>query len=120
MIRIARDRGLRVPLAWTSDGSERAEILELLDSMVDPHMPDVTWSDDATVGQSSTAPGYWSHVTSSLAEMHPQGGDIELVDTGLTTRGLLVRHLVMPWHVETTTESRRFVPDSVGRHTSRT
>lgn len=99
-IKIARDRGLDVPIVWNCGGYERSEILEKLDGIVDIYMPDVKWSDDRAAAKYSKAPNYWSNVKASLREMHRQVGDLRIDDTGLATGGLLVRHLVMPNHVE--------------------
>lgn len=99
-VKIARDRGLDVPVVWNCGGYERVEILERLDGIVDIYMPDVKWSDDAAAAKYSKAPEYWENVTDSLREMHRQVGDLRMDDRGLATGGLLVRHLVMPNHVE--------------------
>ncbi|WP_336344776.1 hypothetical protein [Halalkalicoccus ordinarius] len=79
---------------------ERVEILERLDGIADIYMPDVKWPDDAAAATYSKAPEYWENVTDSLREMHRQVGDLRMDDRGLATGGLLVRHLVMPNHVE--------------------
>jgi putative pyruvate formate lyase activating enzyme len=99
-VKIARDRGLSVPIVWNCGGYERPAILEQLEGIVDIYMPDVKWADDEAAATYSKAPNYWSNVTESLAEMHRQVGDLRLDDRGLATGGLLVRHLVMPNHVE--------------------
>jgi putative pyruvate formate lyase activating enzyme len=116
-VRIARDRGLDVPVVWNCGGYERVEILGLLDGVVDIYMPDVKWGDDAAAAQYSKAPGYWSNVTESLREMHRQVGDLEVDDTGLATGGLLVRHLVVPDHVDSARRVLSFVAEELGRET---
>ncbi|MDX1745597.1 MAG: radical SAM protein, partial [Halobacteriales archaeon] len=116
-VRIASDRGLDVPIVWNCGGYERAEILELLDGVVDIYMPDVKWSDDALAATYSKAPGYWSNVQDSLREMHRQVGDLAVDDAGLATGGLLVRHLVMPEGVENAKGVLSFVAEEIGRDT---
>jgi putative pyruvate formate lyase activating enzyme len=116
-VRIARDRGLDIPIVWNCGGYERTEILELLDGVVDIYMPDVKWSDDAAAAQYSKAPGYWSNIKRSLREMHRQVGDLEIDDTGLATGGVLVRHLVMPGHVENARDVLSFVAEEISKDT---
>jgi len=116
-VRIARDRGLDVPVVWNCGGYERVEILELLEGVVDVYMPDVKWSDDAAGARYSKAPGYWSNVRDSLREMHRQVGDLAVDDAGLATGGLLVRHLVMPDHVENANGVLSFLAEEIGRET---
>ncbi|WP_306061806.1 radical SAM protein [Natronococcus wangiae] len=116
-VRIANEGGLDLPIVWNCGGYERPEILERLDGIVDVYMPDVKWGDDAAAAKYSKAPGYWSNVTDSLREMHRQVGDLRLDDTGLATGGLLVRHLVMPNHVESAKRVIEFVADELSTET---
>ncbi len=116
-VKIASDRGLDLPIVWNCGGYERAEILEQLDGIVDIYMPDVKWGDDAAAAKYSKAPNYWSTVTDSLREMHRQVGDLELDDTGLATGGLLVRHLVMPNHVESANRVMEFIAGELSEAT---
>ncbi|WP_265108476.1 radical SAM protein [Halosolutus halophilus] len=116
-VKIAKDGGLDLPVVWNCGGYERPEILTKLDGIVDVYMPDVKWGDDAAAATYSKAPNYWSNVTDSLREMHRQVGDLELADTGLATGGLLVRHLVMPNHVESAKRVLTFVAEEISEAT---
>ncbi len=116
-VRIARDRGLDLPVVWNCGGYERPEILERLEGVVDVYMPDVKWSDDGAAATYSKAPNYWTNVRESLREMHRQVGDLEIDDTGLATGGLLVRHLVMPGGVENAKGVLEFVADDISEET---
>ncbi|SEP10128.1 putative pyruvate formate lyase activating enzyme [Halogranum amylolyticum] len=98
-VKIAKARGLDLPIVWNCGGYERTAILEELDGVVDIYMPDVKWADDQAAALYSKAPNYWSNIKASLQEMHRQVGDLQIDDTGLATGGLLIRHLVMPNHV---------------------
>ena len=115
-IRIARDRGLDLPIVWNCGGYERREILGRLDGIVDIYMPDVKWADDAAAAMYSKAPNYWSNITESLREMHRQVGDLRIED-GLATGGLLIRHLVMPNHVQNAKDVLTFVAEELSRDT---
>jgi putative pyruvate formate lyase activating enzyme len=84
---------------------------------VDVYVPDVKWSDDAAAARYSKAPGYWDTVRESLREMHRQVGDLRLDDRGLATGGLLVRHLVMPNHVESGKRVVEFLAEVLSRDT---
>lgn len=63
-------------------------------------MPDVKSADDQAAAKYSKAPNYWSNITASLTKMQRQVGDLRINDIGLATGGLLVRHLVVPNHVD--------------------
>ncbi|MFB6201702.1 MAG: radical SAM protein [Halorhabdus sp.] len=116
-VRIASERGLEIPVVWNCGGYERVEILERLDGIVDVYMPDVKWSDDQAAAKYSKAPNYWANVTESLKEMHRQVGDLRVDATGLATGGLLVRHLVMPNHLENAKRILEYVAEEVSRGT---
>ncbi|WP_440009293.1 radical SAM protein [Halomicrococcus sp. SG-WS-1] len=116
-IKIAKDRGLDLPIVWNCGGYERAEILEKLDGIVDIYMPDVKWSDDQAAAKYSKAPNYWSNVTESLEEMHRQVGDLRMNDIGLATGGLLVRHLVMPNHLDNAKRVVEFIAEELSEQT---
>ena len=114
-VNIARKRGLSVPLVWNCGGYERTEILERLDGIVDIYMPDVKWSNDEAAVKYSKAPGYWDNSKDSLREMHRQVGDLRINDHGIATGGLLIRHLVMPGHVDNAKDVLAFVADELSR-----
>ncbi|MFC4249030.1 radical SAM protein [Natribaculum luteum] len=116
-VKIARDRGLDLPIVWNCGGYERREIIEQLEGIVDVYMPDVKWADDESAATYSKAPNYWSNVTDSLEEMHRQVGDLRIDDTGLATGGLLVRHLVMPNHVADAKRIVEFVAEEISERT---
>lgn len=115
-VRIARDRGLEVPIVWNCGGYERPAILERLEGIVDVYMPDVKWADDQSAALYSKAPDYWSNIQESLREMHRQVGDLHTQD-GLATGGLLVRHLVMPNHVDSGKRVLEFIAEEISRDT---
>jgi putative pyruvate formate lyase activating enzyme len=92
----ARDKGLRVPIVWNSGGYERVETIELLDGLVEVYMPDAKYGPDAPAGELSGAGDYFDRMREALREMHRQVGDLATDGCGVATRGLLVRHLVLP------------------------
>ena len=116
-VRIASERGLDVPIVWNCGGYERADVLADLEGIVDVYMPDVKWADDDAATTYSKAPDYWETVTDSLREMHRQVGDLRLDADGVATGGLLVRHLVMPNHVENARRVLEFLAEEISRDT---
>jgi putative pyruvate formate lyase activating enzyme len=94
--RAALEQGLRLPIVYNCGGYESVEVLRLLDGVVDIYMPDAKYGDNAVGKQLSGVPDYWDRNREALAEMHRQVGDLEADDRGVATRGLLVRHLVLP------------------------
>jgi len=94
-IESARKKGLTLPIVYNTGGYDSVETLKLLEGLVDIYMPDMKYSDSAVAGQLSGAPDYPKVNRQAVKEMHRQVGDLQL-KKGLATRGLLVRHLVLP------------------------
>jgi putative pyruvate formate lyase activating enzyme len=91
----ARARGLYVPIVYNCGGYESVETLRALEGFVDIYMPDAKYDDSDVASELSDAPDYPEVMRAALREMHRQVGDLQTED-GLATRGLLVRHLVLP------------------------
>jgi len=94
-IELARKEGLTLPVVYNTGGYDSVETLKLLEGLVDIYMPDMKYSDSAVAQELSNAADYPQVNREAVEEMHRQVGDLQLKN-GLATRGLLVRHLVLP------------------------
>ena len=63
---------------------------------MDIYLPDAKYGDDAAGLRFSGCAGYTAALAGSLREMHRQAGPLQVGPDGLATRGVLVRHLVLP------------------------
>ena len=94
-IELARAKGMTLPTVYNSGGYDSVETLKLLDGFIDIYMPDMKYSDPRAAEELSDAPDYPQINREAVREMHRQVGDLQ-IDKGVATRGLLVRHLVLP------------------------
>jgi len=94
-IELAREKGLTLPTVYNTGGYDSVETLKLLDGFVDIYMPDMKYSDTKVAEQLSSAADYPQVNFAAVKEMHRQVGDL-IVEKGVATHGLLVRHLVLP------------------------
>jgi len=108
---LAAQQGLRAPIVYNCGGYESLETLRLLDGIVDIYMPDAKYSDNAVGLQLSGAADYWDRCREALGEMHRQVGDLQIGSDGIATRGLLVRHLVLPSGLAGTAEVMRYLAE---------
>jgi putative pyruvate formate lyase activating enzyme len=92
---IAQEQGLVLPLVYNCGGYESVQTLKMLEGVVDIYMPDIKYADNALAEEYSAAADYWDVVRPALKEMYRQVGDLK-VENGIATKGLLVRHLVLP------------------------
>lgn len=105
---IAIDRGLKVPLVYNTGGHDSVETLKILEGIIDIYMPDIKYSDNKIGLKYSQVSNYWTVVQKAVAEMHRQVGDL-VIENGLATRGLLIRHLVLPNNLAGTKKVMKFL-----------
>jgi putative pyruvate formate lyase activating enzyme len=113
----AREQGLHIPVVYNCGGYESVETLRLLDGIVDIYMPDMKYADDSYAEKYSGVKNYWSVVTRALEEMHDQVGDL-VVENGVATRGLLIRHLVLPNNIAGSHACFEFIAKHLSSHTA--
>jgi putative pyruvate formate lyase activating enzyme len=95
-VRLAAEKGLRLPLVYNTGGYDSLEALALLDGVVDIYMPDMKYGDPELAHRYSHVRDYVRYNQAAVREMHRQVGDLVIDDEGLARRGLLVRHLILP------------------------
>lgn len=102
-VRMARKKGLDLPILCNTSGYERAELVHELADVVDVWLTDFKYASSELAGELSSAPDYPEVAARALAamleEVRARGGRAERED-GSITRGIIVRHLVLPGHVE--------------------
>ena len=116
--RIALKKGLRLPLVYNTSGYERAEIVKLLNGIVDIYMPDMKFTDDDQAAKySSDASDYPEVTEKAIIEMNRQVGELLIDGRGIALRGFIIRHLVMPNRVAGTEKFVRWVAETLPKST---
>jgi len=116
-VKWAAESGLRVPLVYNSGGYDSVETLRLLDGVIDIYMPDLKFMDSQISQELMNAADYPDVARAAIIEMHRQVADLQIDEKGIATRGLLVRHLVMPDDMAGTREAMRFLAKEVSTNT---
>jgi putative pyruvate formate lyase activating enzyme len=107
---MAAAQGFRIPLVYNTCGWERAEILKILDGVVDIYLADFKYMDaDKSALYSSDAKSYPEITRSALIEMNRQVGVAVHAENGLMYRGLMIRHLVMPGDVSGSIKAMQWI-----------
>jgi putative pyruvate formate lyase activating enzyme len=109
----AIEKGLTVPLVYNSSGYDSVQTLKLLEGIFDIYMPDFKFWTGESGKRFAKAPDYPEEAKKAILEMHRQVGDLVLDEEGVATKGLLVRHLVMPGGLAETREIFRFLAREV-------
>ena len=95
-IKIAKSKGLSIPIVYNTSGYESVETLKLLDGYIDIYLTDFKYFDDKLGKDLSKCPNYFEVASKALDEMYRQTGKNKFNDNGLMTKGIIVRCLVLP------------------------
>ena len=90
------DEPLPVPVVYNTSGFETQDTLRRLKGKVQIYLPDLKYSDDIAAIKYSNAPSYFRTATEAIKEMYCQVGDYHIGDDGIMTKGVIIRHLIMP------------------------
>jgi putative pyruvate formate lyase activating enzyme len=110
---LAIERGLHIPLVYNSSGYDKIKALKLLKGMIDIYMPDFKFWDRQAAAKYMNAPDYPYRAKAALKEMHHQVGDLVVDEHGIAQRGLIVRHLVMPYDLAGTDYIMKFILEEI-------
>ena len=94
-LRLAKPR-LQIPVVYNCGGYERVETLRTLAGLVDVYLPDFKYVSSELSAAYSAAPDYAEVAEAALREMYAQVGSVQTDARGILTRGVVVRHLVLP------------------------
>ena len=87
---------LQIPVVWNSSGYESVEALRMVEGLVDIYLPDFKYLSPELAAFYSAAPDYPDRATEAVQEMYRQVGKVTFDHDGLMTRGMILRHLVLP------------------------
>ncbi len=113
-VRAARERGLSIPVVYNTNGYDSLAGLRLLDRVVDIYLPDLKYLDPALGEAYSGIPDYPRRALAAVDEMVRQVGPLRLRRDGIATRGVLIRHLVLPGRGRETVRVLRRVRERFG------
>ena len=113
-IRSAREQGLSVPILYNTGGYERPEVLRELEGLIDIWLPDFKYLSEETAAAYSRCPDYPQWAKAALAEMVRQCPEPAFDERGRMTRGVIVRHLVLPGHVGEAKRILRYLHETYG------
>jgi len=87
---------LRIPVIYNCGGYEDVEALRSLEGLIDIYLPDFKYISSELSKNYSGAEDYASVARMALSEMFRQVGHVRFDENGMMTRGMIVRHLVLP------------------------
>lgn len=114
---VAVKGGLSIPLVYNTGGYDNVDTLKLLEGVFDIYMPDFKFWDSKWAKRYCDAPDYKERAVEAVCEMHRQVGDLDSDERDIATKGLLVRHLVMPGGAAGTSDVMTFLAEKISKDT---
>ncbi len=131
-LELSKTSGLTLPIIYNTGSYETLETLRMLDGLVDIYLPDLKYYSSELSLRYSRAKDYFDVATRAIAEMVRQTGspvfaahsnsiaDIDSSDDyaamPLISRGVIVRHLVLPGYVEDSKKVINYLYNTYGNH----
>lgn len=112
-IKLARMNGLNLPIIYNSNGYENVETLRDLRGYVDVYLPDLKYYADELAIKYSKAPNYFKIATNAILEMINQVGLPEFDENGMIKKGVIIRHLVLPGHIQNSKHILKWLKENV-------
>lgn len=110
-LKLAKEKGLVIPIVYNSSGYENVETIRLLDGLVDIYLPDLKYYDDSLGLKYSKCNNYFKYASQAIDEMFKQVGNVEVDDNGMMKKGVIVRHLLLPGRLEDSKKILKYLYD---------
>lgn len=98
-IKIAKSKGLIIPIVYNSSGYEKAETIKKLEGYIDVYLPDFKYATNRLAKKYSGVNNYVESVIPAIREMIRQAGKPIFNDKGIMTKGVIIRHMILPNNV---------------------
>ena len=113
----AKSRGMKLPIIYNTSGYENVTELKLLEGIVDVYLPDFKYMDSTLSARYSRAKDYPSVAKQALSEMVRQQPDVVIDNaTRLIQKGVIVRQLLLPGHVNDAKAVLKYLYDTYHDH----
>ena len=112
-IKIARKKGLYIPIVYNTNGYENVETLKILEGYIDIYLPDLKYFYDELGKEYSKVNNYFEVATKAIKEMYRQVGIPKLDDNGIMKNGLMIRHLILPNQVENSKQVLKWIKENI-------
>ena len=109
---------LPVPIVFNTNGYDSVQNLKCYENKVQIYLPDLKYAENDLALKFSHAPDYFDKARLAIDEMFRQRGPYKMDDNGMLTSGVIIRHLILPGHLENSKKiidyvASRFKPGEV-------
>jgi len=92
--------GLNIPIVYNTGAYDSYETISKLDGIIDIYLPDFKYIREDSALRFSNAPDYPKRAMEAIKEMYRQVGNLKTDNEGNAKKGLIIRHLILPGHME--------------------
>ncbi len=110
----ARANGLTLPIVWNTGGWELKESVAAVCDYADIWLTDFKYFNNSLAKDLSDASNYFEVASSALEQMVMQTGDPVFDNNGIMQRGVIVRHLILPGHIDDSKNVLRYLYETYG------
>lgn len=112
-IKIAKERGLNIPIIYNTNGYEKIETIQMLNGYIDVYLPDLKYYENELGRKYSKVDNYFEIATKAIKEMYKQVGIPSLDEKGIIKKGLMIRHLVLPNNIQNSKKVLRWIKENI-------
>lgn len=123
-VKLARRKGLKLPVVYNCSGYETVETLRMLDGIVDIYLTDFKYMEPELAKRYSHAEDYPEVAKAALDEMVRQitsvlsSSDLQepavFNEQGIMQKGIIIRHLLLPNHLKNAKAVVKYVYEAYG------
>jgi putative pyruvate formate lyase activating enzyme len=113
-VRIAKNKGLRLPIIYNTNGYESLETIAMLKGTVDIYLPDIKYQNNRYSLKYSKVPDYFDYASGAVKAMIKQVGYPNFDENGMMKKGVLIRHMIMPDLIEDSKDILRWIKSELG------
>lgn len=112
-IKLAKKNGLIIPIIYNTNGYEKIETLKALQGYIDVYLPDLKYYSNKLSIKYSKVNNYFSVATEAIKEMYRQVGTPKFNEDGIMQRGIIIRHLVLPNHIQNSKNILKWIKENM-------
>ena len=116
-IKIAKSNGLNIPVIYNTNGYENVETIKKLNGYIDIYLPDLKYYSNELSLKYSKVDNYFKIATEAIQEMQKQVGTPVFNESGIIQKGVIIRHLVLPNHIQNSKHILKWIKDNMPKDT---
>ena len=112
-IKLAKSKGLYIPIIYNTNGYENIKTIKALNGYIDVYLPDLKYYSNELSKKYSKIDNYFKYATEAIKEMYKQVGTPVFNENGIIRRGVIIRHLVLPNHIQNSKHILKWIKENM-------